>query len=155
MAPDSLDVLLVRLDDYLLALPAEQIGRIIMSKECTEDASFSCSSDNGASNVSSGVDKIRKGPVTVEIRTRTGTRSIRVDGLEGMITLGLPQIRKLPPLIQAQKHCPYIWGIALVDDQVVNLVDLYELSPGAAGPFFSRLVEEPSTKKVMENHPDS
>lgn len=128
MTDESLEVLVVRLEGHLVGLPAEQLGRITAAA-------------GGA------------GSVWVEVRTGAGMRRIRVDGLEGMTLLSLGQIRRLPPLIQAQKSCGNLWGLAVLDDRIVCLVDPGDLSPDASGGFLQRHAEGPPTREDVTAEP--
>ena len=144
---DSLEVLIVRRDGFLLAFPSEQLARIVTAPDTPEASPDSAAPDAGNAAGPSGE---ARGPVSVEVRMETGTRPVRVDDVEGMTCLDLSQIRTLPPLIQAQKRRPYLWGIALVDDRVVYLVDPAGLSPDAPGEFPDGPAEKHTQKTTWD-----
>ena len=67
--------------------------------------------------------------ILLEVRTKSGPTHVPVDEAEGTISLGLDQIKKLPPLIDLNKSHAALWGIAILKKETAFLVDLSGVSP--------------------------
>jgi chemotaxis signal transduction protein len=63
-------------------------------------------------------------PTFLEVGGERGRTYVPVDAVEGIISLSLSQIRKLPPLIESHKSHPSLWGLALLDKEIIFLMDL-------------------------------
>jgi chemotaxis signal transduction protein len=60
-------------------------------------------------------------------RQEGGYTGVRIDNLEDLITLSIEQVHSLPMIMQRTKRIQGLWGIALVKDCPVILIDLAQL----------------------------
>jgi hypothetical protein len=76
-------------------------------------------------------DPTEKGlqPVFLKICGKSPTRYMSADTAVGVITLQKEDIRKLPPLIELQKHQTALWGLALIGEEIAFLLDLDRIEP--------------------------
>jgi len=128
MPPETFDFLLFRLGSFLLGMAAEQVIRITRGN---------MSQINQGSRQVDLRDIFQMSPHTqtnnsaalLELKTQFGRTYVPVDAAEGTVALNLDQIRKLPPLIDFQKGHSPLWGLALLDENIVFLLDLDQLKP--------------------------
>ena len=122
----TFDFLFFRLGSFLLGVAAEQVIRIRRgnmpqinpgSQQVNLRDIFQMSPDT-QTNDSTAV---------LEIKSQWGRTYVPVDTAEGTIALKLDQIKKLPPLINFHKSHPALWGLALLDKNIVFLMDLDQL----------------------------
>jgi chemotaxis signal transduction protein len=125
----TLDVVLFRLGPFLLGAPAAQV-------ECIRHGELPQTASNGdlldLRDIFSAPSGEATGfpPVFLEVVGGPGRRRIRVDAAEGIITLHLTQIKRLPPLIDAHKSHASLWGLAVLDETIAFLLDLDQLKRG-------------------------
>ena len=126
----TFDFLLFRLGSFLLGVAAEQVIRIrrgVMSQinpgsqQVDLRDIFQMSPRNQTNNSAA----------VLEVKSQLGQTYIPVDTAEGTVALNLNQIKKLPPLIDFHKGHPALWGLALLDEDIVFLLDLDQLKPVA------------------------
>lgn len=67
-------------------------------------------------------------PTFLEVGGGQGRTFVSVDTAQGIHSLNLSQIRRLPPLIESHKSHPSLWGLALLGDEIVFLMDLDQLT---------------------------
>ena len=67
--------------------------------------------------------------ILLEIRTDAGPIQVPVDEAEGAISLGLDQIKRLPPLIDLHKSHAALWGLAILKAETAFLLDLNRVNP--------------------------
>jgi len=122
----TFDFLLFRLGSFLLGVAAEQIIRIRRG---------------GISQINPGSQRVdlrdifhispdtqtNDPPAFLEVNSQLGRTYIPVDTAEGTIALKLDQIKKLPPLIDCHKSHAALWGLALLNKNIVFLLDLDQL----------------------------
>jgi len=56
-----------------------------------------------------------------------GYVGVRVENLNKLLTISIDQVHALPIIMQKKKRIQAIWGIALVDNQPIILIDLEQL----------------------------
>jgi len=125
MHPDSYDFLLFRLGNFLLGAAAEQVIHIRR-----RDVPHT-HSDRRQVNLKEIFQMIPDTPseTVLEIEHPRGQVDVLVDAAEGTINLNVDQIRKLPVLIDIHKSHPALWGLAILDEKIVFLLDLDLLEP--------------------------
>ena len=128
MPRETFDFLLFRLGSFLLGVAAEQVIRITrgnmspinqvgLQVDLRDIFQMSpCTQTNNLSAV-------------LEVKTQFGRAYLPVDTAEDTVALNLDQIKKLPPLIDSHKGHPALWGLALLDKNIVFLLDLDQLKP--------------------------
>jgi len=123
----TFDFLLFRLGSFLLGVATEQVIRIrrgVMaqinpgSQQVDLRDIFQMPPHNQTNNSAA----------VLEVKSQLGRAYIPVDTAEDTIALNLDQIKKLPPLINFHKSHPALWGLALLENRIVFLVDLDRLS---------------------------
>ncbi len=67
-----------------------------------------------------------KAPKVLLIKDETST-GIIINQPENMINITIDDIQPLPPLLQSINKYPAIWGAAMINEEIVLLVDLYKL----------------------------
>ena len=123
----TFDFLLFRLGSFLLGVAAEQVIRITRGN---------MPQINPGSRQVDLRDIFRMSPHTqtndsnavLEVKSQFGRTYVPVDTAEGTVALELDQIKKLPPLIDFHKSHPALWGLALLDENIVFLLDLDQLT---------------------------
>ena len=122
----TFEIILFKIADFLFGAPAEQISRILNGEKTKPEELSPAPVDLGEIFLlqeGAAVDR----SCLLEVDTRTGLQLFRVDTAEGFTNLNLSQIRKLPPLIASKKMNPSFWGLALLENRIVCLVDLDNL----------------------------
>ena len=66
-------------------------------------------------------------PMVLLVRDDKGNHGLLMDQPENIVSLGVEDIRPLPALIEASMQSRAVWGVALIEGEMVLLVDLYEL----------------------------
>lgn len=126
MRRKTMDVVLFRLGPFLLGAPAAQV-ECIRRGELPQTASKLDLLDLRDIFSAPSGEATDFPPVFLELLGGPGRRCIRVDAAEGIVTLNLTQIRRLPPLIDAHKSHASLCGLAILDEKIAFLVDLDRL----------------------------
>jgi hypothetical protein len=131
---ESVDFLVARVEGLFLAIPAGQVQRVIGSSEAT-GGSFrpTAVSLREALHIAARHGSSGDGAL-LEVRTLQGSEAVLVDQVEGIVTLGPEQVQRLPSLVEAQKSGTLLRGLAVVENQVMYLVDLTDLVPTGREP---------------------
>ena len=66
-------------------------------------------------------------PMVLLVRGDEGKHGLLIDQPESIVSVGADAIRPLPALIEASMQSRAVWGVALIEGEMVLLVDLYEL----------------------------
>jgi chemotaxis signal transduction protein len=61
------------------------------------------------------------------VRDDEGNHGLLIDQPENIVSVGAEDIRPLPALIEALMRSHAVWGVALIEGEMVLLVDLNEL----------------------------
>ncbi len=69
-------------------------------------------------------------PAFLEVNGEPSPAVVSVDAVEGILSLNLAQIRRLPPLVDFHKAHSFLWGLALLDEKIAFLLDLDQLKTG-------------------------
>jgi len=67
-----------------------------------------------------------RSPRILLLRDR-GTVGVMIDQPEDIIAVKLDHIRPLPPVFGAGMKTTIVWGVALIEEEIVLLVDLFQL----------------------------
>jgi chemotaxis signal transduction protein len=66
-------------------------------------------------------------PMVLLVKDDEGNHGLLIDQPENIVSVGAEDIRPLPALIEASMQSRAVWGVALIEGEMVLLVDLYEL----------------------------
>ena len=66
-------------------------------------------------------------PMVLLARDSEGKRGLLIDQPEDIVSIGVGSIRPLPALIEGLRESRAVWGVALIEGEMVLLVDLCEL----------------------------
>ena len=124
----TFDFLLFRLGSFLLGVAAEQVVHI------TRGNMFQTNQGRQQVDLRDIFQmpprtKTNNSTAVLEVKSQFGRTYVPVDTAEGTVALKLNQIKKLPPLIDFHKGHPALWGLALLGENIVFLLDLDQLKP--------------------------
>ncbi len=128
MNPKTFDFLLFRVEPHLLGVASEQVTRVRRRNGPQTHKERQQVNLREIFNLTPPVQTDGLNTV-LEVRGASGRTDIPVDVAEGTIVLTLDQIKKLPPLIDSHKSHFSFWGLALLDEEIVFLLDLDQLKP--------------------------
>lgn len=122
---EELSVLTFNMNGVMMAVDASQVDRMMDVDEAV----------NRQINVKWLDDKIHfygkkivfTAPKVLLIKDEKIPFGIVVDEPGDILSVSIDSIRPLPPLISASEDSGTIWGAALIDEDVVLLVDFYKM----------------------------
>jgi len=126
MHQETFDFLVFRLGPFLLGAVATQITGIRHKDMPKNESDVKRLDLRGIFHLTPR-EETALPPAFLEVSGERGRTYISVDAAEGIISLNLSQIRKLPPLIDFHKSQPSLWGLALLDKEIIFLMDLDQL----------------------------
>jgi len=124
----TFDFLLFRLEPFLLGVAAEQVIRITRGNMPQIDPGSQQVDLRDIFQISPHT-QTNNSTAVLEVKSQFGRTYVPVDRAEGTIALKLDQIKRLPPLIDFHKGHSALWGLALLDENIVFLLDLDQLKP--------------------------
>jgi len=65
-------------------------------------------------------------PMILLVRGEDGRHGVLIDQPQDIVSIKIDSIRSLPPLIEASRESRAVWGVALIEEEVVLLVDLLD-----------------------------
>ena len=124
----TFDFLLFRLGSFLLGVAAEQVIRITRGNMLQINQGHQEVDLRDIFQMSPRTQTNNSTAVLV-VKSQFGRTHVPVDTAEGTVALKLDQIKRLPLLIDSHKGHPALWGLALLDENIVFLLDLDQLKP--------------------------
>ena len=128
MHHQTFDFLLFRLGSFLLGVAAEQVIQIRRGVISPMNPGGQQVNLKDIFQISPDTQKTDSAAV-LAVESQWGRTYVPVDSAEGTIALELGQIKQLPPLIDDHKCHPALWGLALLKNGIVFLVDLDRIRP--------------------------
>lgn len=128
----SISIVLFRINGFLMGAAVDEVEQGLRSVAAAPDCA-SCSHIDLRKLLSLPPPEQAQGGELLLIRAGTRRFLAAVDNVEGLITLAQAALRPLPPLLAGQQIAGWIWGIALVEREMVFLVSFEGLAADGCG----------------------
>ncbi len=126
--PKTFDFVLFCVGPFLLGAPATQVVRVGIGKMFQMDSDMEPVSLRDIFHLPPNDGDFS--PAFLEVNGESGPAVISVDTVEGIVSLNLAQIKRLPPLVDFHKAHSFLWGLALLDEKIAFLLDPDRLQTG-------------------------
>lgn len=119
---EAIRVLVFQFEGIRMGIDVEQIAGMLDPRDRAVDE-LSVSSFHEKLSFRNGPSAY-VAPMVLLVKDEEGRHGVLIDQPQDIISIKIDSIRPLPPLVEASRESPAVWGVALMEEDMVLLVDL-------------------------------